>query len=761
MVAAQGSISFEVTPAFEGNYAPGRWLPLSIVLRNDGPPARVEVAAALPLASARNLAAVDLPAGGQVALTLYAAMDRSSRELVVSAASGGATLAERRLPVRPRQGERLLGLVARQPIALSLPRRQDLAALPFLPFALAPAQLPDHPAGLSSLAVVLLGDLPAEGLSPGQTAALLAWVGAGGHLVLGGGPAAAATVAALPPELRVAEPGALVALDPAPLGEYAGADPPPALQGVALRPAPDAALVGPAAAPLWASRAVGAGRVTQLAFDPGIAAVRDWPGAPALWDRLLVPPRIYTALGADMNADGVQAQILSGALANLPPINLPNATPLFALLAAYAVLIGPGLALLLRRLDRQALGWIVLPALALGFTSITVGFAIASRADQRLASEVTLVEQLDATTARARASLGILTPIAERYSVAMGAGGAARPLSAGVAGFGAINGAAGDLGQDGEPLLLDVAPWELQGAQVEALVPLPALDAELTLGPDGIVATVRNTTGRPLRDVSVAYAGVAVALGDLAPGASASAPWPAPPAAGAEPAGAPPLGVVVLGEALEAGRAPGSAPERRVLIQEALLTAVAAAGPEGEGLEPLVLAWLPESPLALGIDAPGLAAQQVGLLVGRPRIAGAGPASVPAGWMQIRQGDGRRPTCSGLPGRGLVASPAPLTLTLALPAAMADFRADSAVVELQSERDWPSAGITTELYNWQTGAWVELDFDGPGALALGDAAPYVQGGRLSLRLGGRIEEAGCVFAGATLRGELPPAGARP
>lgn len=760
--AQQSAITFEVTPAFEGNYAPDRWLPLFIVLRNQGPAARVEVTAAPPLARARNLAAVDVPGGGEVALTLYVAMDRSARELILGATSGGTSVGEQRVPVRPREGERMLALVAPQPFTLALPRRQELAALPFLPFARTPAQLPDHPAGLSSLALVVLGALPANGLAPGQLAALHAWVRAGGHLVIGGGPDVTATVAALPPELRAAEPGGSVALDPAPLEAYAGIAPPAQLPGIALSPTPDALTFGPAAAPLWAARAVGAGRVTQLAFDPGLPALADWPGAPVLWDRLLVPPRVYTALGADMNADGIQAQTLSSALANLPPINLPNATPLFVLLAVYAVLIGPGLALLLRRLDRQALGWLVLPAVALGFTAIAGGLAVASRADQRLASQITLVEQVDATTARARASLGILSPRDERYSVGMDAGGAARPLLQGAAGFGAINSAAGTLGQDSAPLELGVDAWELQGAQAEALIPLPALDAELRLGADGIVATVNNTTGRPLQDVTVVYAGRAVNLGDLAPGASRSANWPPPPPPGAESPGlTAPLSVVVLGDALQAGRTPGSAPERRVLVQEALLNAAAAAGPEGEGLEPLALAWLADSPLGLSLDAPGLAAQQVGLLVVRPRIVGAGQAVIPAGWMQLRQGDERRIVCTGPQGRGLSPSPAPVTVTLALPAAMATFRAESASIDLQSERTWPNAGVTTELYNWRDGAWVELDFDGPGTLALGNAEPFVQGGRLSLRLAGRIEEAGCVFASVTLRGELPPAGAQP
>ncbi len=755
-VRAQDDVTLAVTPAFEGNYAPDRWLPLSIVLRNAGPPARVTVAVSSPLIRPRNSALVDLPGGGELTLTLYAAMDRSTRELAVTVEREGAVLAEQRVAVRPREGERMLGLVSARPLVLSLPRREDLAALPLLPFTIAPEQLPDRPAGLSSLAVIVLGDLPAQRLTPAQLAALQAWVRAGGHLVIGGGPGVATTLAALPAPLRLAESGTVIALDPQSLGAFADAPPPGALQGVALRPAPDTRPFGPSAAPLWTRRDLGAGRVTQLAFDPGLSTLQTWDGAPALWDRLLSPVRIYRTVGFDLNGDGVQAQILASALGYLPVIALPDSTPLFALLVAYTVLIGPGLALLLHRMDRQELGWIVLPAVALGTGAIALGLALASRADERIVTQVALVEQVDDATARARTSLGLLTPRDERFTVDVGGDAVARPLLPAAARFGAIDSAGGDLAQEGATLALEVNRWRLEGTLVEALVDLPALDAQLQVGAEGVNLAVRNTTGQPLRDVRVAYAGHTVALGDLAPDETATATWPPTPRPGEpRPQEAAPLSVVVLGDQLAAGRAPGSAPERRILIREALLNAAVAAGIEGHAPEPLVLAWLDASPLPLSVEAPGAATQYIGLLVARPRITGGGAAAIPAGWMQLELADAPRPTCTGEFGRGLVPAPAPLVMTLALPADLATFAATSATLDLQSTRPWPNAGVTTELFNWQTDTWVPLSFDGPGTIAINGAAPFVQGGRLRLRLDGRIDEAACVFATAGLRGTLP------
>jgi hypothetical protein len=754
--AAQGAVTMEVTPALEGNYAPDRWLPLSIVLRNDGPPARVTVAAAIPGARARNSASVELAGAGQASVLLYAAMDRQARELVVTLEQDGVAIAEQRVPVRPREGERILGLVSDRPLTLELPRRQDLTALPFLPFALAPAGLPDRPAGLSSFSLLLLNDLPAESLGPAQQDALHAWVRAGGHLVVGGGPGAAGALSVLPPALRLAEAGPATALDPAPLGAYADAEPPAALQGATLAPAPGATPYGAAAAPLWVQQDVGAGRVTQLAFDPGVEALQSWQGAPALWDRLLRPARLYVTLGRDSSAAGIQAQILSGALGNLPPISLPNVQPLFLLLAIYAILIGPGMALLLHRLDRQALGWAMLPAFALGVGAIATGMAVASRADQRIVSQATLVEQIDEDTARALSGLGLLTPRDERFAVAVGGDAVVRPLSPASARFGAIEGAAGALAQDGAALQLEVDRWALQGVYADALVPFPALDAELVVGSEQITARVRNTTGQPLQDVIVVYAGRVARLGDIEAGGDSSAAWPAPTAPGEpRPGATAPVSVLVLGEELAAGNAPGSAPERQLLLREGLINAALAPAQEGEAPGPLVLAWLSESPLPLSADAPGAAVQQVGLLVARPRISGAGPVFLPAGWMQIAQGETPRATCTGPQGVGLAASPGPLTITMALPPELGALRVGDLSLDMQSERPWPNAGVTTELFSWDSGEWVELNFDGPGTISLGNAGQFVEGGRLQARLSGQIEQAGCVFADAALRGELP------
>lgn len=751
---AQDAIELAVTPAFEGNYAPYRWLPLSIVLRNPGPATQVTLAAALPNAISRNTLAVDLPGGAEQRVTLYVAMDGDAREVRVSAEGGGAALAEQSIAVRPRSGERLLGVVSPQPLNLNLPLRQNLTALPFLSFPLEPAALPDQPLGLSSLSLLLLNGVPAEQLRPAQISALTAWVRNGGHLIIGGPPGV--SLAGLPAELTAATVGAPAQLQPAPLAEYAGAPAPAQLAGVTLQPALDALSFGAAGAPLWAQRSLGYGRITQLAFDPGQAVLREWPGAPALWDRLLRPPQIYrTPYGDDTTPDLIREQIIASAVGQLPPVALPDAGPLFAMLALYAILIGPGMALLLRQVDRQSLGWVVLPAAALVVFGIGTLLALGGRSDQRIVTQVTLVEQVDGSTARARTALGIITPRSERFPVTIDPAALVRAIPPGAGPFGPITAAQGDLPQESGQLAVDVERWSVQGLFAEALVPLPALEATVTLGDEAIQVQVQNTTGRQLRGVVVAYAGALVEIGDLAPTEIAGATWPPPLPANAARAAAPPLSSQVLGDELEAGRAAGGGTDRRLLVREALITAAVGRGNVADDPGPLVLAWIDQSPLPFAVQADGAATQQISLLIARPRLTGTGPAFIPPGWMRLELSEQQRAACDSPLGLGVGASSAPITLSLALPPDLAPFRATDMTFELQSGQEWPIAGVTTEIYDWQAQRWVDQNFDGPGDLPVSPAAQYLLGGRAQLRLSGRIVEAGCIGVEARMRGEMP------
>ena len=753
---AQAALTLTATPAFEGNFTPGTWLPIAIELRNDGPPLQALIVATQPNAAFRNVQAVELPNGAVKHLTLYVAMEQSDRELRVTLEATGSVLAEQVLAVRPRPGERLLGLLTSQDqnLPLRLPRREDLATLPFTVVNLNAATLPNRAAGLSSLSLLFVQQLPADGLNAEQRAALVGWVMSGGHLIVGGGLAAAQTVSALPPALLPASIGAATQLADTPFATFTAAPGPGALPGVTLLATPDAQVMGPASAPSWVSRRIGLGAVTQLAFDPSLPALVDWAAAPLFWDRLLRSPTLFsTVFGSQPQVDVIQEQIIAGALTALPTLSLPSTNLIFLLLAVYAILVGPGIALLLRRLDRQTWAWVAVPSLAFATGALVFGLAFFTRADQRVITQLSLIELQDTEQARARTYIAALAPQTQTFTAEVTEAALVRPVRGSSGTYGTVSGAGGDLAQEGSSVALKVERWQLQGLLAETQLALKGVKATITTGAAGPQIEVGNDSDQALRGVVAVYGERVLFLGDLRPGEQASVPWPTD--ALSDVARSPTLSYLVLREALDQGRGPGQAPERRVLAREALLNAAVARGSTGYDETPLVLAWLDRSPLNFTVSAEGAARQDTTLLVLHPTISGSGPTLLPAGWLRPDLTAGDRAACNGNQGAGLPVASSPLTVTLQLPAGLAAMRAEDITLTIESAQRWPSAGVTTALYAWAQSSWVEQPFDGPGKLELRDAAPYLQGGRLRLQFTGPLAPAACLYISAEVRGTMP------
>lgn len=748
---AQSVVTLSATPAFEGNYTPGAWLPVEVRIGNSGAPAEVLVTATIEESPFRHVQAVELPAGAEKLLTIYVAMAQPVRELRLTVEGRGDLLAEQTLAVRARGDERLMAVVADEDPRLSLPRRQDLAALPFTAVPMAPADLPAEPLALSALSLLLLADLPPDGLTPGQAAALLGWVSAGGHLVVG---ASAGASGALPPELIAATAAGPAQVPDDPLAELAEAPGPGPLPGVALAPAPDAAAAGDPAAPAWASRAVGGGLVTQLAFDPGLPALQGWQAAPRLWEALLRPARqIRTPLGLTARVDALQEQTIGGALSALPPVQLPPAGVIFGVLAIYAVLIGPGLALLLRRYDRQGWAWAAVPGAALLTAGLVFGLATALRPDQRIISQLSLIEQIGGGQARARTYVGLLAPQDQSLPVAVPPEALARPLAGASGLYGPIRGVRGDVAQASDSLDATLEAWQLQGLMVEQQLPLADVRAELSVDAQGPQLSLSNQGDQTLRAVVAAMGEQVLYLGDLRPGERRTARWPAAPAGGV-PLGTP-LSALALRDLIGDEDGPGQARERSLQAREALVNAAVLRSDREADPGPIVLAWLERSPMAVTPQAPEAARQELTLLAIRPALGGSGPATLPAGWLRPDLGPAGPGPCFGEPGVGLMASQSAVTATLALPPGLAALRAEGLTLSVDSGGDWPSAGVTTSLYDWGQGEWVEQEFDGPGDLEVAAAGPFLQAGQLLLRFEGRINEAQCLFISATVRGSLP------
>jgi len=754
---AQVSLQFTATPAFEGNYVPGTWLPLRISLINNGSSLNALLVATLPNNPNRYTLPVDLATGAQKIVTLYVAMETETRKIQVSIENNGVSVARQDVEVRPRPDERLFGITSRQPLVISLPRRQDLEQLPFTLVDLPPSLIPAHSEGLDSLTLLMISDITSEMLTQEQQQTLVEWTVAGGHLIIGGGLTAENTLTALPKPLRIVTLDGTVDLNTDSLSELVEAPGPDVLPGVKLKPLPGTRYTGSPEAPLWVQRELGDGMITQLAFNPGFDILNTWAAAPIFWDHLLQPATMIPGpFGFETNADHISEQTLTAALSNLPAIQLPRSRILFAALVFYVILIGPGIALVLRRMDQEVLGWIVLPVVALTATALSLGGAYALRANQQIISQISLIEQHNIERTRIRTFVGMLSPQDTTFNVQVADDVLVRPLYATSGLYGSVDGVTSDFVQQSDMFQVMITRWNLQGFMAESRSDFSALDAQILLSNNGIQIQIHNTTEQTIRDAVVVHGEKLIRIGNLSPRQKQTIDWlPVDISNEDQVRLGTPLSYLVLKEPLDAARKPGGVPDRRVLIREALLNAAVMKSTSKTDEGPFVFAWLEQNPLPVHIAAPNAATQQMNLLVVRPTISGRGAVSLPTGWLRPDPDIAGYANCFGREGAGISIQPVPVTVTLQLPNDLAALQTSALTLTLTSERDWPNVGVTTELFNWQQQRWVEFDFDGPGNLRVPEPAPFMQNGQVRLRLDGRIGEAACLFARAQLTGVLP------
>ncbi|HEY1017178.1 MAG TPA: hypothetical protein VGE07_30975, partial [Herpetosiphonaceae bacterium] len=199
--AQDSGVSFQVTPVFGSTYRPGYWLPLRVLLTNNGTDRTLE------LRAGSFSTRLEVPGGGRKETILYVFLERTAR-LRVTLRDGEAELGTQLIDLNPTS-KPVLGALRTQ----ALPRLAD--------YAVVAAQAPTMPTtsvGLDTLSALLVDEQGWRALAPQQTAAIESWVAQGGTLIAEGG---AANL--LPASLRPATAGAAQSNDGAALSALVAA----------------------------------------------------------------------------------------------------------------------------------------------------------------------------------------------------------------------------------------------------------------------------------------------------------------------------------------------------------------------------------------------------------------------------------------------------------------------------------------------------------------------------------------------------------
>lgn len=779
--AADSGVLAAATPAYGGVYRPGSWLPVRVDLENNGVDRSVEVRVGLR-EGVQYAAQLDLPNGGRKSVTVYVYLSGASRRLALRVIGGAEELISQSLDLHPTGGRaRVVGLVsggAPLPLPPRLPDGSPLTGVP-----LAPTELPEHPLGLSTFDTLVLEDVATADLSQGQLAAIEQWVLRGGQLLLGGGLGLERSLAGLPSPMR---PASVSTVDSVPVMSLLGsADegapdlplarlaPQPGLDGRAPYTVPVAGLGGDESS-LLLEQNYGRGAVSLFALPLAHPSLLGWAGRDQLWaDLLRLPALLPNGFAPDgVSSDGLVEGNLASTLTGLPALEFPPMLALGALLAAYILIVGPGVYLLLRRLDRQALGWVVVPLVTLIFAGLAYGLGYAQRGGDVVVNQVTLVEDLNsAGRSRVRSFAGLFSPSHMSYNLnaaditESGMPLLLRPISLqgvwdpGVGGSSAggvfvQEGAAGS-----QALAFEVAQWSMRAVATDVIGNYAGVESRVTLEGKTLRGEVTNRSDRTLVDVSLVQGDKVLRLGDIPPGESRSGELVRRSNAGTGPfGGGTPLSYVIYGEEMDRSSRNGGQPlPTEIQLRLRLLDALFSYGPTPRDGQPMLIAWSRDHALDLSPAGQKVERQHLALITAQPRVELADAAvDLPQGWLAPRIDGGQNNICFGSLGIGVTVGPQPVVMQLILPRDLYGLRVNELALITGTDGAWLSENVI-ELYDWSSGEWVQQPVQGK-PLVIPEPERFLGGhGRIQVRVSSTLAQPsfGCVYVDATLKGSMP------
>lgn len=488
-LTARAELQFDVFFGYDGIVREAAWFPVGFEIFNDGPSfhAVVELTAGQLSASQVRRVPVELPTNTRkrFVIPVFAGSGRY--------AAWDARLIDERGKVRAEQlNLRAKDLASQSFLLGAVPR--SFGGAPTFP-AIQPKQpelqpqvarqmvefLPDNPTALEGLDALYLNSEKAGEIKANQAEALLAWLHAGGHLVVGveqaqdfnaaqwlrqilpcvfvetrtmrlngelqqwlrtppaGGSSTSAAAETPPtgpmPDRRLAR---RYGLPLPPTGRHAAVSP-AAIAEVFARLPPDQSfdraelLVHVARSlggrvvlrlqgePLVFRAPRGRGTITVLTFSPEREPFRSWSNRSWFWVRLLDLPGEWFA-SADFNApSGQSIDGIFGAMIETRQVRKLPVSWLLALLGVYLLVIGPVDQYVLKKLNRQMLTWITFPAYVVLFSLLIYFIGYKLRAGETEWNQLDVVDVLprgEDAELRGRTYVSLYSSSNARYPVA-------------------------------------------------------------------------------------------------------------------------------------------------------------------------------------------------------------------------------------------------------------------------------------------------------------------------------------------------------
>lgn len=479
---ARADVRFDVFPGYDGTGREAAWFPITCEIFNEGPPIRaiIEVSPGNYGKGQTQRVPVELPTGTLKRIVIPAFMpNRYPTPWDVRLLDERGRVVKDALGVQPQRTvgwetkiigslpRAASGVVSLRTIKRNQPDMQPAST------RFQPAMLPDNPLLLESLDAIYLNSETVASLRSSQVNALIAWMNAGGHLIVAIEQVSDVSGATWLKNIMPVEPKDIV-----PVGSHyeltrwvrdgtivtnlvtegdsqvfspgmppvnvkqkkkSKAQNPPqvadvqeAFSDIGKDAAFEAAeirvvtgelrdgkaVVSVSGLPLIVTANRGLGRITALMFSPEREPFKSWKDLPTFWTKMLdVPMELYTSTtyypGYGSGADGIFGAMLDSRQVHKLPVGW-----LLVLLVVYLLVIGPFDRIWLKKINRPMLTWITFPCYVIFFSGLIYFIGYRLRAGESELNELHVVDVLkngERAELRGRSYMSIYSPSNAKY----------------------------------------------------------------------------------------------------------------------------------------------------------------------------------------------------------------------------------------------------------------------------------------------------------------------------------------------------------
>jgi len=482
----RAAVQFDVFLGYDGIVPEASWFPVVCEIKNDGPTFNgiVELSGGFYTQGQVVRTAVELPTGTlkRLVIPVFSSSRMNSSWDLRLLDERGRMRAEQ-LGARPRKqvprGTPLIGALSRTASGAPVLRQVQASELQPMAARLLPSIFPDNPLVLEGLACIYLSSERAYDLSQSQINALLAWLHAGGHLVIGvEQPSEVSALGWLRglfpcdvrdlksvtrhPELQDwirstswKPPAEAPAADPQANAQnqfrrrYGLQGRPPVIMEVPnvqpqevadffaklpldleFEAAPMQVAVGQVregtvelsaeGQPLMVTTQRGRGRVTALLFSPEREPVRSWKNLDMFWAKLAEVPAAVFITKDFRQPGGWSSDGIFGAMIDTRQVHKLPVLWLLLLLIIYLVIIGPFDQWWLKRIGKPMLTWITFPCYVVVFSLVIYLIGYKLRAGESEWNELHVVDVLqkgEGVELRGRTYSSVYSPSNQRYTL--------------------------------------------------------------------------------------------------------------------------------------------------------------------------------------------------------------------------------------------------------------------------------------------------------------------------------------------------------